>query len=286
MINSLRLRILSVAALLVMMAASLCLPAPALAAGATTTLHLVKYGPGGTTILAEKTVDYQWMEKNLPVYGDGKTHYYHQGPIFEGDLWDPAETTNLKDKGAVKGTAVKDLCDQVGGMSPGDEVMLISIDSWHTEFAYPNIYTPTDGQGVIALCWFNGEEAEEGERYGLGYPANNGYRSALQMVFMSAQTNPAGQHVFGNNDMKAALPQEKYQHFFEGQYPSTNGLSGKWISEVRIYSGGVPQNVAVQLPEQTHPAPTESGVPWLPIGLGMAGIGLVALYFWMRREAR
>jgi hypothetical protein len=45
------------------------------------------------------------MEANLPVQGDGATHYYHQGPVFEGDKWDPEETANLKDKGAVMGAA-------------------------------------------------------------------------------------------------------------------------------------------------------------------------------------
>ncbi len=282
----LRLRWYLIMVLVLAIMVPLCQPAQVKAAGATTTLHLVKYAADGSTVLAEKTVDYKWMEQSLPVYGDGHTHYYHQGPIFEGDLWDPAETTNLKDKGAVKGTAVKDLCEVVGGMAPNDELMLVSIDKWHTDFAYANIYSPTDAQGVITLCWFNGEEAAEGERYGLGYPANNGYRTALQMVFMTAQTNRDGQHVFGNTDMKTALPQEKYQHFFEGQYPSTNGLSGKWISELRIYNGGVPQNATIELPDQSHPAPAEAGIPWLPIALGTGGIVLLGVYLYLRRTPR
>jgi len=58
-------------------------------------------------------------------------------------MWDPQETSNLKDKGAVKGTAVKDLCDLVGGMSPGDEVSIIAVDRWHTDFAYSNIISPS-----------------------------------------------------------------------------------------------------------------------------------------------
>jgi hypothetical protein len=146
------------------------------------------------------------MEKNLKVYGDGKAHYYHQGPIFEGDLWDPDEINNLKDKGAVKGTAVKDLCDQVNGMAAADEVMLVAVDKWHTEFAYSNIYEPLDIQGTIALCWYNGEDAKEGERYGVGYPANNAYRTAMQIVFMAGTTNREGKYVFGKTDMKTALP--------------------------------------------------------------------------------
>lgn len=271
--------------LLTMLMLQFSMPQPLLGAGATHSLHIVKYAEDGMTVLAEKTVDYKWMEKNLRVYGDGKTHYYHQGPIFEGDLWDPAEMQNLKDKGAVKGSAVQDLCDLVGGMAEKDEVMLVSVDNWHTEFAYRNIYQPLPAQGVIAICWFNGEEADEGERYGVGYPANNAYGSAMQIVFMSEVTNRDGKPVFGNSDMKLALPQERYQHFFEGQYPSTNGLSGKWISEVRVYSGGVPANLQLATADESHATQPEQSLPWLSIGLGLVGLALVGWFFWARRKA-
>ena len=40
------------------------------------------------------------------------------------DQWDRKETTNFKDMGAVKGTAVRDLADLLGGMAPGDEIMI------------------------------------------------------------------------------------------------------------------------------------------------------------------
>lgn len=271
-------------ALLLGVFAQLSMASPALAAGATSSVHIVKYDSDGTTVLAEKTVDYQWMEQNLQVYGDGKTHYYHQGPVFEGDLWNPDEDTNLKDKGAVKGTAVKDLCDLVGGMSDGDEVMLMSVDSWHTEFAYDNIYEPSEAQGIITLCWYNGEDPAEGESFGLGYPANNAYHTALQIVFMTENTNQEGKHVFGNTDMKTALPEEKYQHFFEGQYPSTSGLSGKWVSEVKIYSGGVPQNVIGASDDGNGAPEAEKSASRLPVILVVAGVALVVVYFLMRRK--
>ena len=84
--------------------------------------------------------------------------------------------------------------------------------------------------------------------------------------------------------MKSALPQEKYQYFFEGEYPSTNGLSGKWISEIRIYSGGIPANEGMLAAPDAH----ESGspVPWPPLVLGSAGIALVGLYFYMRKKTK
>ncbi|MDG6257091.1 MAG: argininosuccinate synthase, partial [Methanomicrobiaceae archaeon] len=59
---------------MVMMLCIVLFAAPA--AAATTEVHVVKYANDGTTVLAETTVDYTWMEANLPVYGDGVTHYY------------------------------------------------------------------------------------------------------------------------------------------------------------------------------------------------------------------
>jgi hypothetical protein len=227
------------------------------------------------------------MEKNLPKHGDGVTHYYLQGPTFDPDnLWDPDETLSItfKDKGAVMGTSIRDLCDLVGGMAPGDEVLMHSTDNWTIKFKYANIYEPQERQGIIALCWYNGEEAKEGERYGEGYSGNNGYRTALQIVVMAGTTNAEGKYVFGNADMQAVMPPEEgYSHFYqdsEGFWPSTNGLSGKWIDGIFIY----PTGTAPEIPESDeHAAVADSPrrVPWLPIGLGAAGLLLVgvAVYF-------
>ena len=256
---------------------------PVRCAGATTSVHLQKYGADGT-LLQERTVDYQWMEQNLGVYGDGETHYYHQGPVFEGDPWDPEETVNLKDKGAAMGSSVRDLCDLVGGMSEGDELMFVGVDGWHTRFAHTSIYDPPQEQGTIVLCWYNGRDGEEGERYGTGYPANNAYSSAMQIVFMADVPNADGKYVFGNDDMRVALPQEEYQYFFEGQFPSTNGLSGKWISEIRIYVGGVPEGVTVSKPPPEEPR--SAAQSWAPYVLGLAGLALVGVYFLMRERAK
>ncbi len=275
-----RLRFLGIAVVII---AQFYICSFAFAAGATTSLHLVKYNTDGVTVLAEKTVDYKWMERNLRVYGDGKTHYYHQGPVFEGNIWDPDEVKNLKDKGAVKGAALKDLCELLGGMTANDEVMLVSVDKWHTEFAYDNIYEPQSAQGTIALCWYNGEDALEGEHYGVGYPANNAYRTALQIVFISEDTNKEGKRVFGNSDMKTTLTKQKYQHFFEGQYPSTNGLSGKWITELRICSGGKHGESDIKL-ESNPAAGLKSSLPWTPISLGLVGVVMIGAYFFISRR--
>jgi len=261
-----------------------------LAAGATSSVHVVKYAENGITVVDEQTVNYQWMEKNLPKFGDGVTHYYLQGPSFDPDnLWDPDETVNLKDKGAVMGTNIKDLCDLVGGVAPEDEVLIHAVDNWTIKFKYANVYEPQDRQGTIVLCWYNGQDAQEGERYGEGYPSNNGYRTALQIMIMAKTTNAEGQYVFGNSDMQAEMPPEEgYSHFYqdsEGFWPSTNGLSGKWIDSIVIY----PTGTAPEIPESdasAAPEDSSSKVPWLPIGLGSAGLLLVGVgvYFVVRKK--
>jgi hypothetical protein len=243
--------------------------------GATTSVHLVKYANDGSTILAEKTVSYKWMEDNLPVQGDGVTHYYHQGPVFDGDMWDPGETANLKDKGAVMGTDVKDLCDLVGGMSPGDEIMICAVDGYSEKFAYSNVYEPLHRQGPIALCWFKGKDTEANGSYGAGYPGNDAYSDAMQIVFLARNTNVDGRHVFGNSDMKVCLPEDKYQHFYEG-YPSTNGMTGKWINEIRIYPAGTSVG-AVKESARANISGTSKHSPWVPLVLGVVGLIAVSL---------
>ena len=221
------------------------------AAEPTTSVRVVKYAADKKTVAEEKVVDYRWMEKNLPVYGDGKTHYYHQGPVFEEDKWDPDRTKNLKDKGAVKGTGVKDLCDLVGGMSSADEVLICSSDGYYVKLGYPNIYTPLERQGPVVLCWYNGNEAGAGELQGGGYVPE--YFTGMRLVLMSGVSNPEGKYVFGNCDMRLCLKDEKYWHLYKEQYPSTNGLSAKWVNEVRIYPGGASDKPFALAKENSSP---------------------------------
>ncbi|MDY6893143.1 MAG: hypothetical protein SVO26_05445, partial [Chloroflexota bacterium] len=86
-------------------------PTAALADG-TTEVHVVKYALDGTTVVDETTVTWEWMRDNMPVYGDGnETHYYYQGPVFEGE-WQvvhPGETWNdtpICEGDTIPGTAV------------------------------------------------------------------------------------------------------------------------------------------------------------------------------------
>jgi len=177
---------------------------------------VIKYASDETTVLSERSVTCGWMEANLPVQG-GATDYYQQGPIFAGDPWDPDETLNLKSKGIVKGTDVKDLCDLVDGMSPGDEIKIRASDGFSRWFGYENVYDPQPRQGPIVLCWYR-----DGDRV-------PDFEEGPQIVFF------ADDSVFGNWDMHESLAQE-YRYNYSSDYPSANGLSVKWISEIVIYS--------------------------------------------------
>ena len=132
----------SILLLVVLLLCTALFAVPAMAA--TTQLHIVKYANDGTTILNETTKTYQWMEANLPVLGDGTTHYYSQGPTFnDSDLWDDAELQNIdtRDWGAVKGTDLKDICNLVGGMSAGETVKIKPVTD-SAKHSPMNISTP------------------------------------------------------------------------------------------------------------------------------------------------
>ncbi|PKL61586.1 MAG: argininosuccinate synthase [Methanomicrobiales archaeon HGW-Methanomicrobiales-2] len=261
--------------------ALLCVSMLAVAASAapTTELHVVKIAADGATVLNETTIDYRWMEANLPVLGDGVTHYYHQGPVFEGDKWDPEETTNFKDRGAVKGTAVRDLAELVGGAEPGDEIMVRAADGYHVEFAYQNVYTPDPRQGPIGICWYNGAETGAGERQGCGYVPD--YYTGMRLVFFADDsTNAEGLQVYGNQDMYDTLP-ESAQHFYD-LYPSTGGLTVKWIDEVRVYTGGFHGEKGALAGSLDGPgAETTTEPPTTPLPLGVtlaAALAAAALH--------
>ncbi len=225
---------------------------PVHAAEPTTSVHIIKYASDGATILNETAVTYEWMKTNLPIQGDGITEFYLQGPVFDWPPgpWDPDETTNFKDKGAVKGTNVKDLCDLVGGMSPGDEIKVSASDGFSKWFNYTNVYEPQPRQGPIVLCWYkDGNYVPD-------------YEEGMQIVFFADNsTNSEHKHVFGNWDMHECLA-EKYWHNFSAVYPSTNGLSVKYVDEIAIYSNETTWNLELTgaINETMSKAAFEEGV--------------------------
>ena len=153
-------------------------------------------------------------------------------------MWNPKEDVNVesRDYGAVKGTDVMDLCNLVGGMSSGDEVKIKSPDGFHKWFGYENVYNPDPEQGTLVVCWFNGDESSTEDPQGTGYTgAFPGYYVGMRLIFFSdTSTNPWGYHCFGHWNMHEYLA-EKYWHYYQ-TYPSTSGLSVKYVSDILIYS--------------------------------------------------
>ncbi len=207
---------------------------PDTAMAASTSVNIIKYAAGGTTALAQTSRTYQQMRDTMPVLGDGTTHYYHQGPVFVDDpdpqtqemlRWNQAEDTNLKDFGALRGTNIKDLCDLVGGMAAGDELKVRSSDGWNRTYAYKNVYQYSSREGPMVLTW-----EKDGK-----YP-DTGYSEGMRLVwFASTSVNPFGYHAFGNWDWHEAADEE-YWYYYSGEYPTTTGLSGQYVSDLIIYS--------------------------------------------------
>lgn len=240
---------------------------------ATTGLHIVRYGSDGTTILQETTVPHQWLEENLPVQGDGLTHYYHQGPVFLDHpdpvqqallRWNPGEDTNVreKDMGAVKGTDLRDICELVGGMTPEDIVRVRAADGFMKEFAYRNVYTPQPRQGPLVVTWYKADE---------GYVP--GYRDGMRLVFFAdTSTNPWGIHAFGAWDWHESAGEQYWYYYRQGDqgYPTTTGLSVMQVSEIHI----IPADPATPAPgpdEGITIPPTRSPLPVLLFPLSIAG---------------
>jgi hypothetical protein len=267
----------------------LCLAAicasPAL--GATGEVHVVKYAADELTVLAETTVDVAWMEANLPVLGDGVTHYYFQGPVFEDewdelhpnepyDPWNPDEDVNCvpaKDLGAVKGTDVADLCDLVGGMDEGDIVVIRSEDGFSKRFCYANIYHPDPRQGPLGLTWYTTGSEESGQYSGY---APGEYQTGMRLVmFADDSTNPEGAHVFGVWDMHECVAEEYWHYYYQSQdvrFPSTGGYTVKYVGEVAIIEG-----------DAAGPGPT-SASPGPSVAAAIAATGAGAWLAWTRRD--
>jgi len=191
------------------------------AAGQAAPLRIIKYAEDGRTILNETTVSPDWMEKNLPVYGDGSTKYYFQGPTFDtDDLWNPAEDKNLaKVSDVVKGSAISDLSELVGGMEPGQRVLLTATDNYAVELDYVNIYNPEKRQGEAILSWWSGLQG--------GMPA---YRAGYSLFFLTDDA------VFGTTDMKECINPSSWRFYWcEGTaYPAASGLAVRKVRTLEI----------------------------------------------------
>jgi len=192
-------------------------------------VRIIKYAEDNTTILDETTADYLWMERDsgLDVIGDGTTVYRYEGITNNpDDVWDADETYpgGYKIANAVKGTRIKDLCELVGGMGAGTEIVLVAKDGFETTLPYSSIYTDPSVQArqgdAILAWWADGKYVPD-------------YADGMRLFF-----TPEGDHVYSQWDMHETLP-ENYWHYYYGngvQYPSCAGLSAKYITRIKVYS--------------------------------------------------
>lgn len=241
---------LTIALILTFLFQCMGLMMPEQASAASTELTITKYADDRTTIIDQVTVDYQWLEDpdNIPVLGNGITHYYHQGPVFidepadnpvelERLRWNQEEDQNwdTKDMGALKGTNVKDLCELVGGMSEGETLQIKALEGFNKTFAYKNVYQYSDREGPMVVCWY-----KDGD-----YP-DTGYTDGMRLVWFAEATYkegptsieklPSGNyHIFGNWDWHEAADSE-YWYYYNNQYPTTTGLSVQNVAYINIYS--------------------------------------------------
>ena len=247
--------------------------------GATTQVHIIRYANDDVTVLNETTKTYQWLEANLPVLGDGVTHYYHQGPVFIDDpdpvveqelRWNPDEDSNEKDQGAVKGTNIKDLCDLVGGMNAGETLKLRASDGFSKMFAYENVYNYPARQGPMVITWYqNGN-----------YP-DGAYSDGMKLVFFADDSvNPWGYQMMGNYDWYESAAPEYWYYYTSGseQYPTTTGLSVKYISDIFIYSDDAPP--APVAPVAAFSVTPLSGNAPLAVQFTDQSTGMVTTYAW------
>ncbi|MCW4033835.1 MAG: hypothetical protein NWF03_00550 [Candidatus Bathyarchaeota archaeon] len=215
---------------------------PVLAADVTTTITVTKLANDGTTVLDQVTVTVAEMmagTPDLPILGDGVTHYYFQGPTFDQEnMWDQTELVNVdsRDYGACKGTDVKDLCEKLasGGASPGDEIRIKAIDGFYKDFAYEDVYNPEPEQGKLGISWYTADTAD-----GItGDVTDGSYSTGMRSIFFAETTNPDGKYVFGAWDMHETLAEEYWHYYFDGttMWPSSSGLSVKWVNQIIIYS--------------------------------------------------
>jgi hypothetical protein len=238
----------------------------------TTEVHVVKYASDNTSIINETTVNYSWMEAKLPVQGNGISHYYFQGPVFEDEweetynltftgtwgsseeLWDriwnsstceyeQREQVNCypnKDLGACKGTDIRDLCNLVGGMREEDTVKILANDGVFKMFPYSVMYNENPHLGPYVLTWYSVGAGESGATS--GYTGAN-YTSGMRcMFFADTSRNPWKKHIAGIGDMVESIPPEYYHYYVNLPvfYPSLGGYSIKEVNRIYIYSHDEP----------------------------------------------
>ncbi|ABN07878.1 hypothetical protein Mlab_1717 [Methanocorpusculum labreanum Z] len=226
----------------------------AVSAATTTSVEISRIAADGTTVLANETVTYEWIKENLPIAGDGITHYGHQGPVFEeasgyyGDPWDPQEIINTDDAGALRGTSVLDLASLVGEIPENSTVKIIASDGFSQTFSSGYLISPTTEMGPLVLVWeVNGVNVSAAGSSG---DASDGMR-----VYFFADDG-----VFGNYDMFQTMPEGDWYNY-STIYPSTRGLSVRSVDRIKIYTEETEYNPTPTVTPTITPTVTPTVTP-------------------------
>ena len=203
------------------------------------TLHIIKYGEDGTTVVDEATVDYNQMMTQFDVIGDGVTKYSYQGVTMDPtDIWGQNDETKggTKVSNAVRGTRLVDLVSLVGGMGEGTDLVTVASDNNIYTLPYTSVYTTQeiqDHQGDAILAWYAD---------GKYVPA---YSAGMRLFFMPEDT------IYGQWDMHQSMPAGYWHYYYQtydpadpqyGQYapgilyPSAAGTSNQNVVELRVYT--------------------------------------------------
>ncbi len=211
--------------------ALLFVASPAMAA--TTSVTVTKYRDNNYA-----TVD-QAATLSLTDLIDDFTQIYSNGPVYmQRGTFDPNDVWGDANQGVLyygehNGTYIRDLTDEVGGMSDGDELWVLGIDKPITRyFGFDNVYTPHERQGDMILAWWDNETGLAGDTWNSGLclffytpPSSHGVADSLNLT---------------NRDMEASFD-SWYQRFTpdrdhpEDLYPVANGLMVKNVTDLAIY---------------------------------------------------
>jgi hypothetical protein len=96
----------------------------------------------------------------------------------------------------------------------------------------------------MIITWYTKDAADgmSGERY----VTDGSYNTGMRLIFFAETLSPEGKHVFGHWDMHETLAESRWHYYYDGTYwPSSSGLSVKWVSDIIIYSSGAVYDVAV-----------------------------------------
>ena len=202
--------------------ALLFVAAPAMATG-TTNITVTKYHDNNYSAVENSTTLNLAALQGLSAVASGGPLGMQGGTFNYGlDLW-AYTPDSMAYFGEQNGTYVRDITDQVGGMSVGDEIWVVASDGYKTYFNYTNVYAPHVNQSEMILSWKNDTST---------VPT---YEDGIRLFFYT----PSDLN-FTNADMRDSMAPWYWRVVYDkfspyGAFPSAKGLSAKTVSDLEIY---------------------------------------------------